>query len=328
MSPAQKIDVHSHFVPPKYRQACEENGHSHPDGMPAIPPWTEEAHLEMMDSLNISKAILSITSPGTHLVTGNDELARQVTRDCNVYAADMKKRKPSRFGFFAATPLPDVQGTLAEIKYAFDELNADGIGLKTNHHGTYLGHKDFEPVFEELNRRKAIVFIHPTTPCMANGQAAIPLPDYPRPMFEFLFDTARCAINLFMSGTVERYPHITYILSHCGGALPPMIRRFSSAAPILELVDTVSVDSVKERFSKQFYFDTAGWAFPEQVKGLLEYVSVDRILYGSDFPFTPLKYVTVLSEDHDKYLPQVFPKKEEQEDLCHRNATRLLEEGK
>lgn len=324
MAPAHKIDTHSHFVPPKYRHACEENGHSHPDGMPAVPPWTEAAHEEMMDSLNISKSILSITSPGTHLVPGNDELARQVTRDCNEYAADMKKRKPARFGFFASTPLPDVEGTLAEIKYAFDELNADGIVVETNHHGKYLGHKDFDPVFEELNRRKAIVFIHPTTPCMPNGQAALPLPDFPRPMFEFFFDTARCVINLFLSRTVERFPHVTYILSHCGGALPPMLRRFSSAAPILGLGDVVSMDIVKERFSRQFYFDTAGWAFPEQVMGLLEYASVDRMLYGSDFPFTPLKFVTILSEDHDKYLPQVFAKEEEREDLCFRNATRLL----
>jgi 6-methylsalicylate decarboxylase len=328
MPPAQKIDVHSHFVPAKYKQQCEENGHKYPDGMPAVPVWTEEAHLEMMDSLNISKSILSITSPGTHLVTGNDELGRQVSRECNVHAADMKKRKPDRFGFFASTPLPDVQGTLAEIKYAFDELNADGVTLKTNHHGTYLGHKDFDPVFDELNRRKAIIFIHPTTPCMANGQLAIPLPNYPRPMFEFFFETARCAINLFMSGTVDRYPNITYILSHCGGALPPMIRRFSSAAPILGLGDLVSMDSVKERFSQQFYFDTAGWAFPEQIKGLLEYTTVDRILYGSDFPFTNLKSVTALSEDHDKYLPEVFSKKEDQEALCYKNATRLLGQGK
>jgi len=328
MPPAQKIDVHSHFLPAKYRQRCEENSHKNPDGMPAIPLWTEEAHLEMMDSLNISKSILSITSPGTHLVSGDDELGRQVTRECNLHAADMKKRKPDRFGFFASTPLPDVQGALAEIKYAFDELDADGVMLKTNHHGTYLGHKDFDPLFEELNRRKAVIFIHPTTPCMANGQPAIPLPNYPRPMFEFFFETARCAINLFMSGTVDRHPNITYILSHCGGALPPMIRRFTSAAPILGLGDSVSMDSVKERFSKQFYFDTAGWAFPEQIKGLLEYTTVDRILYGSDFPFTNLKFVTALSEDHDKYLPEVFSKKQDQEALCYKNATRLLEHGK
>jgi predicted TIM-barrel fold metal-dependent hydrolase len=86
------------------------------------------------------------------------------------------------------------------------------------------------------------------------------------------------------------------------------------------------MDSVKERFSKQFYFDTAGWAFPEQIKGLLEYTTVDRILYGSDFPFTNLKIATTLSEDHDKYLPEVFPKEQDQEALCYKNATRLLEE--
>ncbi len=328
MSPHEKIDVHSHFLPPKYRDDLAEHGHSHPDGMPAVPQWSEKSHFEMMDKLNISKAILSITSPGTHLVHGNDKLARTITRECNEYAADFKKRYPKRIGFFASTPLPDVEGTLEEIKYAFDSLNADGVCLKTNHHGKYLGHKDFEPVMEELNRRKTIVFIHPTTPCMPSGQAAIPLEGFPRPMFEFFFDSARAAINLFMSGTVQRYPNITYILSHCGGALPPMIRRFSSVAPIQNLSDVVNPEYVRDRLGKQFYFDTAGWAFPEQIKGLLEYTTVDRIVYGSDFPFTPLKFVVELSYDHDKYLPEVFSKKEDQEALCHKNAVRMLEQGK
>ena len=329
MAPAQKIDVHSHFVPPKYKQQCEENGHSHPDGMPAVPSWTEEAHLEMMDSLNISKSILSITSPGTHLVVGNDELGRQITRDCNVYAADLKKRKPSRFGFFASTPLPDVQGALAEIKYAFDELKADGVALKTNHHGTYLGHRDFEPVFEELNRRKAIIFIHPTTPCMANGQAATPLTDYPRPMFEFLFDTARAVINLFLSGTIGRCPNITFIVPHVGGTLPPLINRFSTIPSLLGLSNTdqqVNPAWVRERLNSQFYFDTAGWALPEQIKGLLPFVTVDRILYGTDFPYTPLTGVVALSEDHDRYLSEEFLEEDKQKALCSTNAIRLLKQ--
>ena len=287
-------------------------------------PWTEKDHIDMMESLNISKSILSITSPGTHLVAGDDELARTVTRDCNLFAADMKKRDP-RFGFWASLPLPDIQGSLTEIAFALDELSADGVAVETNAHGKYLGHHDFDPVFDELNRRHAIVFIHPTTPCMASsGHKAVPLPDFPRPMFEFFFDTARAVMNLFMSGTIHRCPNVTFIIPHCGGAFPPLIRRFSSAAPLMGLNLDISPSTVKASLNKQFYFDTAGWAFPEQITGLLEWVDFDRILYGSDFPYTRIKMVTGLSEDHDTYLPTVFEKEEERKALCTQNALKLL----
>lgn len=281
----------------------------------------------MMHRVNISKSILSITSPGTHLKPGDDQLARKTARYCNDFAADLKRRKPEQFGFWASLPLPDTQGSLDEIKHAFDELNADGVTLETNHHGQYLGHRDFDPVFDELNHRRSIVFIHPTTPCMPSGEKAVPLPDYPRPMFEFLFDTARAVINLFLSGTVSRCPHITFVIPHVGGALPPLINRFSVIPNLLNLPDMdkqVTPAWVKERLNRQFYFDTAGWAFPEQIRGLLPYISVERILYGSDFPYTPLGGVLALSADHDKYLHEVFPEEKDQRALCTGNAVRLL----
>jgi predicted TIM-barrel fold metal-dependent hydrolase len=326
--PYEKIDVHSHFVPPVYRSTSIENGHDFPDGMPGIPPWTEESHLHMMESTNISKSILSITSPGTHLVRNNHTLARTLSRQCNTFASELSHRRPSQFGFWASLPLPDVAGSLDEIIYALDTLGAAGVTMETNHHGVYLGDSSLLPVFTELNRRKAIIFIHPTTPCLGSGTPATPLPQYPRPMFEFLFDTARAVMNLFLSGTVSACPDLTFIVPHVGGALPPLINRFATIPTVLSLpgVDThVNPGWVKERLNSQFYFDTAGWAFPEQIKGLLEYVTVERMLYGSDFPYTPLKAVQVLSEEHDKYLKGVFPEEEDQEKLCRGNARRLLE---
>jgi len=282
-----------------------------------------------MKTVNITKSILSITSPGTHLKAGDDELGRKTARYCNEFAAEMKNRRPEQFGFWASLPLPDVQGTLDEIAYSFDQLDANGVTVETNHHGKYLGHKDFDPVFDELNRRKSTVFIHPTTPCMISGDKAIPLPDFPRPMFEFLFDTARAVINLFLSGTVGRCPNITFIVPHVGGTLPPLINRFSTIPSLLGLSNTdqqVNPAWVRERLNSQFYFDTAGWAFPEQIKGLLPFVTVDRILYGSDFPYTPLKGVVALSEDHDRYLSEEFPEEDKQKALCSTNAIRLLKQ--
>lgn len=323
-----KVDVHSHFVPNKYRETCLAHGVTNPDGVVGIPTWSEEQHLSMMDALNIDKAYLSITSPGTHLVVGDDALARRVTRECNEAAAQFKKRYPDRIGYFASTPLPDVPGTIEEVKAALDRegLNADGIAVKTNHHGTYLGDRAFEPVWELLNERNAVVFIHPTTPCAADGVDALPLPKYPQPMLEFFFETARAAVNLLLSGTVARYPNITYILSHCGGALPPMLRRVCGAAPILGCEGDMSFETVMAQLNKQFYFDTAGWSMPEQVTGLLKYVAPERILYGTDFPWTPIKVVMELSDDHDRHVPDVFGNQDVVDNFCWRNAKRLLED--
>ncbi|KAL1892355.1 hypothetical protein Sste5346_007093 [Sporothrix stenoceras] len=324
MSPIAKVDTHAHFLPPDYRDALAKNGHEHPDGMPAIPEWSVEDHLAMMKSVNITKSYLSVSSPGTYLIAGDMAAARKLTRHVNDYGGKLKKDHPDQFGFFASLALEDVEGSLDEVSHAYDTLDADGITVHTNHHGRYLGHKDFGAIFDELNKRKAVVFMHPTTPCMHNGDHATPLDSYPVPMFEFLFDTARAVINLFLSGTVKRCPDITWLIPHCGGTLPPLINRFSVMAGVGRPDSGITAAWVKEQLNTRFYFDTAGFAYPEQIKGLLEYVSVDRILYGSDFPFTGLKYVQALSEQHEQYLPIVFSKKEDQEKASHGNALQLF----
>jgi predicted TIM-barrel fold metal-dependent hydrolase len=284
----------------------------------------------MMKVNNISKSIISISSPGTHLQASEDEHARGLTRDCNIFASRLKKERPSEFGFWASLPLPDITGALSEISYALDHLDADGFALLTNYHGTYLGHKALDPVFDELNRRKATVFIHPTTPCLSTGTSAAPMPEFPSPMFEFLFETARAIINLFLSGTVGRCPDIQFVIPHAGGTLPPLIQRFSQLGPMLNIPGmdaSVSHAYVKDRLNTQFYFDTAGFSFPEQIQGLLQHVSVDRMLYGSDYPFTPLPAVTALSSKHDEWLPKIFSKAEDQEAVRSTNAKRLLKQS-
>ena len=146
-------------------------------------------------------------------------------------------------------------------------------------------------------------------------------------MFEFLFDTARAVINLFLMGTVQRCPNITFVIPHCGGAFPPLINRFSDAARLMKLggpADRLSPPWVKERLNTQFYFDTAGASLSEMTKALLEYAGADRILYGSDFPFSDMPMVQAFSDDHDKFLPIVLPSPEDREKLCSRNAVSLL----
>ncbi len=290
-------------------------------------PWTEQDHLAFMASANISKSIVSISSPGTHLVPGNDALAVNLTRECNEFAADLKRRNPDKFGFWASLPLPDIQGSLTELAYALDVLNADGIAVLTNVHGVYLGDATLAPIFAELSRRNATVFMHPTSPCIGNGvqtQAAAPLAKYPNPMFEFFFDTTRAIINLFLSGTVDKTPGVTYIVPHAGGALPPVIERFTYFATAL-LGINISSDTVKKAFNRQFYFDLAGFVFPDQIYGLLRDVNASRILYGSDYPYTPGVGVIQLAQLLNQDIGTAIPSQADQIAVYRGNAEALLQ---
>ena len=258
---------------------------------------------------------------------GNDELAGKVCRERNLAGADAKTRFPDRFGFWASLPLPDVQGSLEELAYAFDELKADGVAVETNVHGYYLGHPKFESVWAELDRRHAIVFVHPTSGCTMQQTTACPLPEYPNPIFEFFFDTARAVINLFYSGTVSRYSNITYIIPHAGGCLPPLIERFSisgRAIPNIPVDSSVNPDFVKSKLKTNFYFDMAGTPWPYQMPALLAFVDKDHILYGSDYPFTPAEYVERLADVMEKFMPQIFSTEEQQAMAYKVNAERLF----
>ena len=292
--------------------------------------WSEQTHLQTMDDVGISKSIISISSPGTNLDPNDLALARKLSRGCNTFAADLKRRRPDKFGFWASLPLPDVEGSLAEVAFALDELNADGIGLLTNYDGVYLGDRVFDPVFAMLNERNATVHVHPTGPCIAASithgppLAAIPLPQYPSPMFEFLFEESRVIINLFLSDAVTRYPNITFIIAHCGGTFPPLVERFARFADtILQSEVGMTTETVSATLQKQFLFDLAGFPFPDQLHGLLRVVDFRRILYGSDYPYTPIPSVIELAGTLDRELSELF-NPQEMKAIYHGNAARLL----
>lgn len=336
-----RIDVHSHFLPPFYRAALSSNGHSHPDGMPAIPPWSKEAHLEMMATANIRKSILSISSPGTHLSSSNAPLTRTLTRECNAYAARLKRESPESFGFWASLPLPDVDAALDEIEKAAGE-GCDGFGLLTNYGGVYLGDARFARVFERLNDTGATVFVHPTKPCThvaagspGEGGAVDATPfgtQYPIPIFEFFFDTARAVVNLFGSGTVDACPNVTFIIPHAGGALPPLLTRFIQFSSVVPGGRQLDAERVRKQLDTQFYFDLAGFVFDGgsggqgQLKALVEGfdVSHERLMYGSDFPFTQMQFVERFAERMKGGLECLFDE-EQRERIYEGNARRLIE---
>lgn len=287
-----RIDTHAHFLPQFYRDALVDAGITKPDGMPAIPPWDEKDHLEFMSRAGISKSYLSISTPGVNF--GDITKAKMLTRKVNEHAAELGKRYPGRFGSFASLPLPDVEAALEEVKFASDELNADGFTLLTNYHGVYLGDKAFDSLFKELNRRKAKVFIHPTTGCQCRygvPQHFTPL-DFPSPVMEFFFDAARAVVNLIMSGTVTMNPDITFLIPHCGGVLPPLIDRFSFFSSKVLQSDSatnVTTEVIHDVFRNRFYYDLAGFSMGNQIHGLLRWTGPSQLLYGSDYPYTPAK---------------------------------------
>jgi predicted TIM-barrel fold metal-dependent hydrolase len=287
-----RLDVHAHFVPDGYRVALEAAGHEQPDGMPGVPTWTADEHVAMLDRLGISTALLSISSPGVHF--GDDAAARQLAREVNEDGRRTVDRHPGRFGLFASLPLPDVEGARAELDYAFDVLHADGVVLLTHVGDTYLGDPALDPIFEELDRRRARVFIHPTSPpCWQHTSLG-----RPRPMIEFLFDTTRAVTNLVLNGTIARHPGIEVIVPHAGAALPSIADRVAAFALLAPDAD---VDVTRDL--ARLHYDLAGFPLPRQLDALLALTSVDQLHYGSDYPFTPERVVAVLADQLRDHSP-------------------------
>lgn len=286
-----KIDVHVHYLPPAFRAAAEAAGISQPDGIPGFPDWDVASALATMEAVNIETAMLSLSSPGVHF--GNAAAAAELARTVNEAGAQVVRDHPGQFGLFAVLPVPEVDRALAEITYAFDELRADGVVLLTNTQGVYLGDVRLDPVFAELNRREAVVFIHPTSPycpqCHGTGL------DFPRPMMEFLFETTRAVTNLIFSGTLARFPKLKIIVPHAGATLPVMADRLAGTAPMLGMENPVSAAEFFAHLNR-LHYDLAGFPVPRLLKALLEVADPTRILYGSDYPFTPLPVVTDLAE--------------------------------
>tara|TARA_R110002003_G_scaffold145_15_gene13463 strand:- start:2247 stop:3380 length:1134 start_codon:yes stop_codon:yes gene_type:complete len=334
----RRIDVHSHFLPPFYRTALAQHGHSHPDGMPAIPSWSPSAHLEMMSVANVSRSILSISSPGTHLVHSDPSLAVSLTRQCNAYAADLKAQCPEKFGYWAALPLPDIGAALEEVDRSWND-GADGFGLMTNYAGVYLGDTSFDAIFARLNDLHAPVFVHPTAPCIAASNTtattqASPFGEqYPIPIFEFFFDTARAVINLFSSGTVDRCPNVKFIIPHAGGALPPLLTRFIQFSSVVPGGRVLNATTVRKQLDTQFYFDLAGFVFDGegggqgQLKAFVEGFEIghERLLFGSDFPFTQTQFVEMFAKRMKNGLEALYGE-DERKDVYEGNAERLLAE--
>jgi len=272
MSEPRRIDTHHHVVPPAYAAWLRSRGLA-AGGLP-IPDWSRDSAVATMDKHGVQTAILSVSTPGVHL--GDDAEARRFAREVNEYAADVARSRPDRFGFFATLCLPDVAGSLDELAYAFDVLHADGVILLANCRGTYLGDARFAPLFDELDRRKAVVFVHPSQPPGLDS-----LPGIPTFVADFLLDTTRAALQLAKSGTLDRCPGLKVILSHAGGFVPYAAHRIAGAAsPTGNPLDGIAQ-------LKKFYFDIALSGSPTALPSLLAFAEPGHVTFGSDWPYAP-----------------------------------------
>jgi len=271
-----RIDMHHHLSPPKWVAALRRRGPIEP----LVGTWTPERSLADMDRAGTATAMLSITTPGIFMADLPVAEGRDVARACNEYAAELAARHPGRFGFFAALPLLDAEGSLREAAYALDVLKADGIGLITSYGDKWLGDPAFFTVLDELDRRRALVYTHPTAAsCCANLQRAVP-----PVMIEYGTDTTRAIASILFAGSAQRHPNIRWIFSHAGGSMPFLIERFVRHPILAPQVAPMFPQGVRPVLQR-FWYDTAQTANAAAMSALTHVVPVSQIVFGTDFPY-------------------------------------------
>ena len=315
-SKIKRIDIHHHFLPQDYMKAEAERSHNN-HGNSAMFSWTPAAGVEALDMAGVDFAVGSITTPGIW-IAGNPELSRKLARQWNEEAAKTVQAYPKRFGFFAPVPLPDTDGSLKEIDYAYGTLHADGINFLSNYEGKWLGDPSFARVMEELNRRKALVYVHPTfSPCCTNNM----VPGLVAPSLEFPFDTARTIVSLVTSGTTTKFPDIRFIFSHGGGAITGIYGRVAGMANMPAFRGKFA-DMHKELV--KFHYDTASLSPEVTLPALLKMVPATQILLGSDYPLAGPPPVNVMVTKAVKEFEDMHPSAKLKQAVEHDNAVRLL----
>lgn len=284
-----RIDTHHHMVPADYRKVLDKAGIADAGGR-AMPDWTPEASLDTMAKLGVATAILSVSAPGTTMLPAAADAAA-LARDINDYSAELVAAQPDRFGFFATLPMPHLDAAVAEAARALDELGADGVFLLANSVGTYVGATGQDALFAELDKRSAVVFIHPAELPGPRVDGVLPF------AADFLLDTSRAAYLLVRNGIRRRYPNIRFILSHAGGFVP--YASYRMAMGITSDVGGSPADHLDDFAS--FYFDTALSSTAAALPSLLAFAKPGHVTFGSDYPFATLEASQLFAAGLESY---------------------------
>jgi len=277
----RRIDIHQHFVSPSFLATLgTKNAVSPVPGFAAWKGYSPARAVETLDRVGVATAMLSITAPGVWF--GDVQEARTLAREMNEYAAArMVGDYKGRFGLFAVLPLPDVPGSLKEVEYALDTLKADGIGVLTSYGNAWLGDASFTPLLEELNRRKAVVYTHPTDAMCCQNM----IPRVANQMLEYPTDTTRTIVSLIVSEAATKYPDIRFIFSHAGGTITSIAGRLLGAEMTAENLARTPAPNSRLFHLRRFFYDTAGSANPVNMAALKTLVPTTQIVFGTDAPF-------------------------------------------
>src|SRR5246127_2301821 len=306
------IDTHHHMLPDFFWR--ETNDSHAPVGGLAPLQWSKGAMISFMDDAGIDVAVMSVSTPGVHL--GNSEKARVLARRCNEFAAELVHARPDRFASFACIPLPDIDASLEELSYAIDVLGLDGLVVFTNSRGVYLGDPTLEPVFEELERRKSVVFVHPNQSPDAAAHS-LGLPDN---LIDFPTDTNRAVAQLHYTNRFAHTPNVKYIMSHAGGSIPYLAARFAIIDEIGFVKGAEQRGSAADMFRRS-YWDTALSATDPVLRMLRDVAGIAQVLFGTDFPYLP-QALAVKASQRILESPELSPS--EKEAILEGNATRLF----
>jgi 6-methylsalicylate decarboxylase len=273
---ALTIDTNHHLLPVFFFEATNEK--EHPVGGLKPQTWTPESSLAFMDEAGIDVAILSVSTPGIQL--SDRRAGRELARKCNEFAATLIAKHPSRFGAFAGVPMSNLDDAIEEVRYALDLLKLDGVVLFTNSNGIYLGDSSMKPLFDELQHRKTVVYVHPN----ASPDPVAHRLGLTDNLIDFPCDTTRAIAQLHYGGVFAATPNVKYIFSHAGGTAPYLAGRFA----IVDKMNIMGDNSVRGKASEMFrrlYWDTAlAWSEPV-LHTLREIAGADKIVFGTDFPY-------------------------------------------
>lgn len=309
------VDFHAHPVNEIFHREMDFLGIKpiEEDGFP-LPVWDVENQISFMKDAGIDYTVLSIPTP--HINNGDDKKSCAAARSINESVAKICAEYPEKFTFAAVLPLPYVEGAITETSYVMDNLGAVGVKLVTNSNGVYLGDKTFDPLMKELNRRNALVIIHP---CRARQRPENVITGKVAALYEYPADTTRAVLNMIANRIMTRFPQIRFVVPHTGSFLPYMLQRFEGVSGILASMGMMKTVDAKEEF-KRLYFDIAGDPEPVALDMLRMVTDDNHIVYGSDFPHSPAKVII----DKKKH----FEENEKYQGLADRifreNALRLL----
>jgi predicted TIM-barrel fold metal-dependent hydrolase len=309
MTADRLVDVHHHALPPEYLSQCRAEILGPAVDLEHVLEWTPESSLEQMDANGVRRAYLSVSAPGVWF--GDAEQTRGLALSCNDYLADLKHARPERFGFFATLPMPDVDATIAEIARAGDDLEADGVCFMTSYDDRSLGDPSFAPVFEELNRRQAVAFVHPVVPPSCRELVA----GVPASLAEFAFDTTRAILGLLFNGVFAGCSDLRFVFSHGGGAVAMLLNRIETFPKLRPAAARAVPRGVMHELSRQFY-DVASIGHPASLAALRIAPGAEQLLLGTDYPYRPMALALQTLADAD-------PSSDELTAIETTNASRL-----